>query len=357
MVSLKESLQNISFYAGNRFDLVQAGGGNTSVKLTDNKMLVKASGINLSEVTIDSGYVPVNYQIIRNFLKNYDFTGLDKKQREQVANQSMLESKLAETGRPSIETFLHALLNTHTLHTHPVSVNAIACKKNWKEELLSIWPDAICVPYHTPGIDLAIALSEEMNAYTVIKGHFPKVVFLQNHGLIVSSDDPKEVIELTETVNDAVANSIGLKLERYKNVSILQTLLYKIKAMPLSVFCNDDSIINEYISKEQTGIKIWPFCPDTLIYCGIRPVFLKDLQDETSIQEYINEFSEYPKVIIFDDQIYFCAESLKKAKEAQELLKFHLMVVQSSQNETQRLKLSEIGYLSNWDAEKFRQGV
>ena len=33
------------------------------------------------------------------------------------------------------------------------------------------------------------------------------------------------------------------------------------------------------------------------------------------------------------------------------------MVIDSTQENTQRLKLSEIAYLSNWDAEKFRQGV
>jgi len=357
MEELKQSLQNISFFAGNRFDLVQAGGGNTSVKLSEHEMLVKASGISLSEVTNESGYVSVNYQMVRDFLTNYDFTGLDKKQREKVANETMISSKFSEQGRPSIETFLHALLNTHTLHTHPISINVVACQKSWKEDLLGIWPDAICVPYHTPGIDLAIALADEMNAYTVDNGHFPKVVFLQNHGLIISSDDPHEVIDLTESVNDAVAESIGLNLDRYRSVTSLQTLLWKQGFGPVSILCNDDSVIHECISEEQADIKIWPFCPDTLIYCGVRPVFLMDLQDDESIQKYTKAFAEMPKVIILNKQVYFCANNLKKAKEAQELFKFHLMVIQNSKCRTQRLKLSEIGYLSNWDAEKFRQEV
>ena len=35
---------NISKYAGERFDLIQAGGGNSSVKLDNGQMLIKASG-------------------------------------------------------------------------------------------------------------------------------------------------------------------------------------------------------------------------------------------------------------------------------------------------------------------------
>lgn len=39
-----DALVKMSKYAGQRFDLVQAGGGNTSVKF-GNKMYIKASGI------------------------------------------------------------------------------------------------------------------------------------------------------------------------------------------------------------------------------------------------------------------------------------------------------------------------
>ena len=40
----------MSKYAGERFDIVQAGGGNSSVKLEDGSMLIKASGFSLSEI-------------------------------------------------------------------------------------------------------------------------------------------------------------------------------------------------------------------------------------------------------------------------------------------------------------------
>ena len=41
----------MSKYAGMREDLIQAGGGNSSVKLDGCKMLIKASGIQLADIT------------------------------------------------------------------------------------------------------------------------------------------------------------------------------------------------------------------------------------------------------------------------------------------------------------------
>ena len=50
---------------------VQGGGGNTSAKLNDTEMVIKASGFRLDQITEAEGYVPVNYKEIRR-----DFEGL-----------------------------------------------------------------------------------------------------------------------------------------------------------------------------------------------------------------------------------------------------------------------------------------
>lgn len=357
MVDKAQALETISFYAGNRFDLVQAGGGNTSAKTDNTEMLVKASGINLSEVTRNKGYVPVDYQAIRNFLASFDVNGLSKKQREAAANDAMSKSIICDLGKPSIETFLHALLETYTLHTHPVSVNILAATSNWREDLLALWPDAICVPYHTPGIDLALAMAEEMNAYMEKYARRPKVVFLQNHGLIVSSTDPLEVISLTDEISLLLEQHTNIDLQRYRQITKLQQLMQDTTGQPTSMICNDDAVIQNSIGCENPASEIWPFCPDTLIYCGVRPVFLNNSDDKDNITNYIKAFQDNPKVLVLDQQVYFCAPSLKKARDAQDLFRFHLLVSQQSQDKTQRLPLDEIAYLSNWDAEKYRQGI
>jgi rhamnose utilization protein RhaD (predicted bifunctional aldolase and dehydrogenase) len=357
VVDFKKALQRISFFSGNRFDLVQAGGGNSSVKTDEHTMLVKSSGINLTEVTQHKGYVAVDYLQIRSFISNCDFSQMDQKQREQAANECMINSKLESIGKPSIETFLHALLGTYTLHTHPISINVLAAQKNWQQALSAVWPDGIFVAYHTPGIDLALARYGELNAYVTTHGRLPKVVFLQNHGLIVSSSDPQEVIDLTNTISETIESYLDLNLSRYRVISKLQNLIESFNESPPCIICCDDSVIASQLQYESEDEAVWPFCPDTLIYCGIRPVFLEDLNDQVSIKEYLDLYGSLPKVLIHNKQVYFCAGTIKKAKEAQELFKFHLLVVSKTPQDIQRLKLGEIAYLSNWDAEKFRQGV
>ncbi len=352
-----QALQNISTYAGNRFDLVQAGGGNSSVKMDNNQMLIKASGINLSQVDENNGYVTVNYQNIRTFLETEEFKQKDKKQREHAAAEAMKTATLSTTGKPSIETFLHALLKKHTLHTHPITVNILAATSTWKEDLQHIWPDAVCVPYETPGIDLAIAMQQEIRQYQKQHNTLPKVVFLQNHGLIVSSDDLEEVEQLTEAITQKIESQLTLDFSHYRAITQLQHLIKKATANSVHMILSTDSIIKKLVQLEPPSTSVWPFCPDTLIYCGIKPLYLKQQDDLDSVAHYAQEYQDFPRVIMLNNQVYFCAPTLKKAKEAEELLRFHLMVIQHTGSKTQRLDMQEIAYLSNWDAEKYRQGV
>ena len=76
-------LERLSKYAGQRLDWIQAGGGNTSIKLTDS-MFVKASGWSLSEVTAEQGYVEIKYEEIRHFFKTANLETLSKKQKEDL---------------------------------------------------------------------------------------------------------------------------------------------------------------------------------------------------------------------------------------------------------------------------------
>ena len=69
-----KDLEKISQAVGNSPDLVQGGGGNTSVKLDDTKMAVKASGFKLKEITPNEGYVVVDYQKIRQYHQQADLS-------------------------------------------------------------------------------------------------------------------------------------------------------------------------------------------------------------------------------------------------------------------------------------------
>lgn len=98
----------ISKYAGMRNDLAQAGGGNTSVKLNDQIMLVKSSGIQLADVSEKNGYTNVDYRMIVDYFKENVKDGSEPALTEE-AGKELLSRAWKEGGRASIETFLHAV--------------------------------------------------------------------------------------------------------------------------------------------------------------------------------------------------------------------------------------------------------
>lgn len=349
----KQELERISNYAGIRFDLIQAGGGNSSVKIDNHTMLVKASGIVLSELNETSGYVAVNYKKIRDWFKTEDLQGLNRQAREQKGKDLTTAATVSETGKPSIETFLHALLNTYTLHTHPLSVNAVTARSDWIDILKEIFPDAVFVIYATPGIDLALELFSEIKN----KSDLPKIFFLQNHGLIVSCETYREVIDLTEQINATLNTLTGLDLDRYGAVTALQKTVAPYWASLPVVYCSDDALIKELISTESKELELWPFCPDTLVYCGVSPVYMCSVEDSEPLNRFNEKYAEPAKVIVIRQQVYFLAATIKKAREAEELLKFHLLAVSANLGQVDRLPREEIAYLSNWDAEKYRQEI
>ena len=142
MKEIKE-LVEISKYAGERLDLVQAGGGNSSVKLDNGQMLIKASGYSLSELVEGYGYSRVLTTEVSEIVENKKIIALKtKKDREKLASILVNKATIDINNRPSIETLLHSFLLKYTLHTHPIVLNIILAKKNWKNILKSIFLDS-----------------------------------------------------------------------------------------------------------------------------------------------------------------------------------------------------------------------
>lgn len=115
------------------------------------------------------------------------------------------------TARPSVETVLHALaLKLEEVsfvgHTHPTAVNAILCSQKaeeaiaWRllpDEIMYFGPAPVYIPYTDPGIPLARKVRDEINRYLEEYSERPKVVLMQNHGLIALGQTALEVENIT----------------------------------------------------------------------------------------------------------------------------------------------------------------
>lgn len=223
---LKE-LELISKAVGILPDMVQGGGGNTSVKLDGQLMAVKASGFALKQITPMEGYVVVNYADIKNYYENVDFSsGIDyEKDATDYAKKCIVKFEGLKELRPSVEAGFHSFLKKYVIHTHPVYANILCCSKTGRETVQRLFGGKdygfLWIPYINPGFTLSLKIKEGIEECLKTQGRFPEVIFMENHGLIVSSDDPQQCIDLHAEVNRLIREDLGIT-ESYPEIKLVR---------------------------------------------------------------------------------------------------------------------------------------
>ena len=185
--------------------LVILGEGNTSARVDENTLFVKASGTHLATIQPE-GMVEVRFDKVLPMLEGPELSDDEIKAALRAAMADP-DGKLL----PSIETVFHAYLLTvpgvnFVGHTHPISVNSILCSKGWYDLTQGrLFPDEIVccgiapayVEYTDPGVTLARRIKEVVEDYVMEHGQRPKGILMQNHGLIALGTTAKEVESIT----------------------------------------------------------------------------------------------------------------------------------------------------------------
>lgn len=347
-----ENLVKLSKYAGQRFDLVQAGGGNTSVKHDDGTMCIKASGYALSQVEVDKGFTTLKLNSLKSIFDDRVLHNLStKKERDCYVNNLVNESVIEPYSKPSIETLLHAQLGKYVLHTHPIIVNAVVCKNSWKEAIKNIFEEAICIDYKTPGIELALELYKILNGFGG-----SNIIFLQNHGLIVSAESFNKVISLTEDVLEKLEQYVGCRMDEYKIATKISQLFdYKFIA-----YLSQESYLKKVLREKPEFFSALRFFPDAVVYCGLNCLFIHDISNKDAILEYQKTYGDIPKIIVFEEKIFFIAKSLHKAREIEDVFRANLNILSIADNINGNVEFfsnEECLYLSSWESEKFRKNL
>lgn len=343
-----KNLIKLSKYAGMREDIIQAGGGNTSVKIDNKTMFIKSSGYQLSEMEENAGYSKVNYKKIVDYFKNH----LEIKRSDE---KELLEETLIEGKRPSIETFLHSITEKYTLHTHPVVINVFTSRTNGMEELKSMFPDSLIIGYQTPGIFLA---KEFFDKFLELENpRKANIVFLKNHGLIVSDKNVDEVIELHEDVLKKLEDRLKINMQIYRNSTYLFKKLEDFIENNIVYLCDNNRIKN-FIENNNIDKINYYFSPDSLIYCNKKILVLDKNNDILEVtKRHVLEYGNF-NVIFFENEFYIIAPNIKKAKEIESVLSFNLQVLELNKNEEMDfLTEEEQNFLLNWDSEKYRKNL
>ncbi len=170
--------------------LVQAGTGNTSIKL-DGVLWIKASGKWLAHATQDEILIPVNLaETLRRVAQNADPAG----------QSAMVRGKSLGT---SVETAMHSVLPYRVvLHVHSVNTIAWAVRRDGSAELASRLEgiDWQWIPYVPSGLPLARAIEA-----AIARAPRSRVLVLANHGLVVCAEDCEAAEELLREVERRVA--------------------------------------------------------------------------------------------------------------------------------------------------------
>lgn len=205
MADVLQQLIDMSHYLGDPArPYAILGEGNTSARIDDDTMYVKASGTTLATIGAE-GFVRVSISAVTEILD-------DPSAGDDDVTEALKASRVdpAEEKMPSVETMLHALLlkfpaYTFIGHTHPVATNGILCSTVSEEAMAGrLCPDhivvmghkSVYVPYVDPGLVLAREVRDRVNRFIDEEGVLPKCIMLENHGFFALGDSPKKVCNI-----------------------------------------------------------------------------------------------------------------------------------------------------------------
>jgi rhamnose utilization protein RhaD (predicted bifunctional aldolase and dehydrogenase) len=192
------------------------GEGNTSAKLDGDQFVVKASGSCLATLT-EADLTVCDGPALLSLLDKKTVT-------DDELTQALLQSRAGGRGKkPSIEAVFHAWLLTlpsvgFVGHTHSLAANQILCsprardfaeRRLFPDEVVCCGPASVFVPYADPGLVLAREIRDRTNIFVQQHGIPPRLILLQNHGIIALGGSGKAVIACTLMAAKAAAIFMG----------------------------------------------------------------------------------------------------------------------------------------------------
>jgi len=322
MVEL-DRLRTLSARVGSDPLLVQAAGGNTSLK-DDGVMWIKASGTWLKDAMARDIFVPLDHAAI--------LAALAKNDPACESCTSFVRTDLNSTGlRPSIETTVHALMPQRVVvHVHCVNTIAWAIRADGELRLAEKLKgfDWAWIPYARPGLPLAGAIAGRMR-----KG--VNVLVLGNHGLAVAADSVEDAEALLDKVVAAVTRPVraAAKVDR-------AALERQSAGTPYSPAVMDEThaLATDPLALKRGQHEV--FYPDHVVFLGVGVA---------------TTFDGNPPLVAIPGVGVLIREDAKPAIEPMGRCLADVMRRVEENDPLVSLTDEDVDRLVNWDAEKYRQ--
>ena len=192
------------------------GEGNVSARVGKGDFLVKASGSSLANLTA-SDLTLCRVEPVLQLLDRKGITDLE-------VEEGLMNARVKpEQKRPSVEAAFHAWLlsleNVQVVgHCHPTAANQVLCsprardyaeRRLFADEVVCCGPASVFVPYTDPGIPLAREIKERTTFFVKQHGYMPRLVLLQNHGMIAFGATPESVLSCILMATKAAEIFVG----------------------------------------------------------------------------------------------------------------------------------------------------
>jgi rhamnose utilization protein RhaD (predicted bifunctional aldolase and dehydrogenase) len=322
MVEL-DQLRELSARVGADPLLVQAAGGNTSLK-DDGIMWIKASGTWLKDAATRDIFVPLDHAAI--------MTALAANDPACESCTAFVRTDLNATGlRPSIETTVHALMPQRVVvHVHCVNTIAWAIRSDAEARLTERLADLnwAFIPYARPGLQLADAITARLRPGV-------DVLVLGNHGLVVAASSVDEAEALLARVVAAVTRPVRATVppDRDALVKLCAGSRYRLAASDETHALATDSLA---LRRGKSRV----FYPDHVVFLGVGVA---------------TGFADNAPLVAIPGKGVLIRDDAKPAIEPMGRCLADVMRRVEEQDPLTALTEGDIDKLVNWDAEKYRQ--
>ena len=317
--------------------LIQAAGGNTSVK-DGAVMWIKASGTLLADALTHDIFVPVDLPAMRSAIA----------ERQPRADQPA-EFALSGTLRPSIETSLHAVFSQLiVVHVHCVNTLAIVIRPDAKALLAERLQgfDWAFVPYGKPGADVAALVMDALGPKT-------DVMLLGNHGLIVAA----ETVEAAQMLlaHTVAALSAPVRASLRPDLRTLAThATADFVTLPADHPAHQLALFPDLIAIADAG----SLYPDHVIFLGIGVTVLArdETCDQAGSRRATSGLTPPALILVPGAGALMRADAPSGALALAQCLGDVLLRLPEGAA-VQTLTFGQNADLLNWDAEKYRQAL
>ena len=263
------------------------------------------------------------------------------------------------------------------VHTHPYAVNALTCGSRGEQAARELFGDeALWVPYTDPGYKLAMLMAEKLKAYRAAHKGEPRIVLMQNHGLVVGADTAADIRARTDEVLRRIGSRfaeplpVGERPVADAAVRLLPALrlLLSEPDSPKIAAVRNSALAEHFLQPENRRFVELPFMPDNIVYCKSAPLIL-DLGDDPEAllasfprarDAFHGTWGYDPKILLIPGIGVVAVEDTKKSADTclevfEDLMKVSWL--SRGFGGPRFLSAADIQFIDTWEVENYRRAV